>query len=723
MGLVDRPGPWRGSTLAEAPQAPLTAPPLGLAAPEGDENDGPQPPKPDVFEYFAQRATRQRELEQEVERLKLREASFTRKLQDCELLTSRLKSEMAGAAARHEAREAQLQLQRQQAEARLAKEIEHSATLEVQLRAPKDDGGQQQAATNPQGNSISGVREAAAAQEEVRQLKLKASELEMALETAKAEAEESASRAAVELEAERRLRAAEADTAAELREQLAGLQDAADAAAAARRDAEARCAALEAAAFAAQAQVPSARSSEGEAVLLRSLREQLKVAQAEAAEAAALRVQAAERRVLKERLEAAESRARRSEQLLEAEHAVHAELATAQSELERWSAVLSGVADCSTPEDVLRLVKRLQDRELAAAAGTGDMAEQLASVKADLDAATAALKEAQTEAQAEHARAEAATAASLRSGRHVELLAKEKDSLKAVLASYEEEYLAQSGTGALPSAQGRIAELESTIEGLHAHIASLEAELGSGSAAQAGSADALAQAEARAEVAEAKIKSLETEVENLGRQVACLEERVGRGEFNPATTRVLHLRANPEAELERTAREARVAELESENAALRENIQRIEATAAGGASGSGGGSLKIAQLEGEANLLRRRLAEGQKSADRLQQVFMRQIAAFREAISALFGYRVEMSSDPGARDHRGQFRLRPQYADEPGAELLFHMQRDGRMVLVPTPYSSQRLAREVDTFITRFKSIPAFTANLTMETFQRHTQG
>ena len=66
--------------------------------------------------------------------------------------------------------------------------------------------------------------------------------------------------------------------------------------------------------------------------------------------------------------------------------------------------------------------------------------------------------------------------------------------------------------------------------------------------------------------------------------------------------------------------------------------------------------------------------------------------------------------------------LRPQHADEAGAELVFRMRRDGSLVLVPTPYAAG-LQREVETFIDRFRSISAFTANLTMELFQRLTQG
>ena len=43
------------------------------------------------------------------------------------------------------------------------------------------------------------------------------------------------------------------------------------------------------------------------------------------------------------------------------------------------------------------------------------------------------------------------------------------------------------------------------------------------------------------------------------------------------------------------------------------------------------------------------------------------------------------------------------------------------MELVPNAYSV-RWAREVDTFIHKFHCIPAFTANLTIENFQKQTQ-
>ena len=96
-----------------------------------------------------------------------------------------------------------------------------------------------------------------------------------------------------------------------------------------------------------------------------------------------------------------------------------------------------------------------------------------------------------------------------------------------------------------------------------------------------------------------------------------------------------HPPPSPQAELARQARDSRVAEVEAENEALKQALQRLEAAAAavqgsGGdaASGQGGaspggaaaGSMRVAQLEGEANVLRRKAAELQKGMDRLQQV-------------------------------------------------------------------------------------------------------
>ena len=698
---------------------PATAPVASRPDPE-DEMDLAIA-KPDVFEYFAQRANRQKELQQEVERLKLRETTLNRQVLDTELHLNRLKAELGASNARHENREAQLELQRQQMEASLHREIERAAGLEIRLKqANAGQGGNQNPATNLAALPREGATEPSEGPS-ARELRLKITELELALENAAAEGEGAVRQLQAELQAERQRREAETAIAEALRQRVHDAEAQADAAAAARRTSEAHAAALEAQMMQTQALAAGRSTSEGDAVMIKSLREQLKTAEAAAAGAARLREQVTSAAGLREKLEAAESRARLAEQMLEGEAAAHAELTEVQAQLQRWNAILSGMADCSTPEDVLRMVRRLQDREVNAVAGAGTRAEELGAVRAEVEATQAALADAEGRVQAAESRADTAEGTAARLERRVKLLSQERDSLKSVLASYDEEYLTrQDDGGEISPAQRRIAELEATVEALHGHIRSLEGELGAGSVAAAGNVDALVEAAAKVVEADARARAAETEVENLSQQIALLEDRVARGEYDSETTKVLHFRNNPEAELHKAAQESRIAELESENEALKSNVHRLEAAAGG--SGENSSGLRVAQLEGEANLLKRRLAESQKASDRLQQVFTKQIATFRDAIKGLFGYSVEMSSDPTAKEYRAQFILRPQYVDEPGAELAFRMLRDGRIAFVKTDYSTRRLVREVETFVERYKSIPAFTANLTMENFQKQTQ-
>jgi hypothetical protein len=56
------------------------------------------------------------------------------------------------------------------------------------------------------------------------------------------------------------------------------------------------------------------------------------------------------------------------------------------------------------------------------------------------------------------------------------------------------------------------------------------------------------------------------------------------------------------------------------------------------------------------------------------------------------------------------------------AVLQFRLSKAKGIRLVPTPYS-EGLRQQVDTFLSKYKSVPAFTANLTMELFNQATQG
>ncbi|KDD76709.1 hypothetical protein H632_c131p0, partial [Helicosporidium sp. ATCC 50920] len=230
--------------------------------------------------------------------------------------------------------------------------------------------------------------------------------------------------------------------------------------------------------------------------------------------------------------------------------------------------------------------------------------------------------------------------------------------------------------------------------------------------------------------------------------------RVARGEFDPASTRVVHLRLNPEVQARREESEARVEELQAEVGALREALatggvrMRSRAGASdsssdpAGADGPSPGSasefdknrgqeapggeellalrLRQVTLESENGALRARALAAQKGADRLRSAFARHSALFRQVVYLVFGFRVDMAVEGGGGS-RAEVRLKPHLAADAADELRFRVEGAG-VELLPTPYSERELRLEQETFLKKFGSVPAFTANLTMELFQRQTR-
>jgi hypothetical protein len=99
---------------------------------------------------------------------------------------------------------------------------------------------------------------------------------------------------------------------------------------------------------------------------------------------------------------------------------------------------------------------------------------------ADLDAAAAERREAAADLLRASARADEAAAGLARAERKIALLVKERDGLKGILASYDDEYLtSQQGVVQVTPQQKRVAELEAMLELLQAHGKQMEEEAAS----------------------------------------------------------------------------------------------------------------------------------------------------------------------------------------------------------------------------------------------------
>lgn len=117
--------------------------------------------------------------------------------------------------------------------------------------------------------------------------------------------------------------------------------------------------------------------------------------------------------------------------------------------------------------------------------------------------------------------------------------------------------------------------------------------------------------------------------------------------------------------------------------------------------------------------------ELEKSRTRLQQVFAGHISKFREACYLLFGYRIDFAAEAASVSSSGASTiiLKPQRSDSKRAEFIFKMSKSQKEIaLMPNDFTNQHLRKEVQTFLERYQSAPAFTANYTLEMFQKDTQ-
>jgi hypothetical protein len=231
------------------------------------------------------------------------------------------------------------------------------------------------------------------------------------------------------------------------------------------------------------------------------------------------------------------------------------------------------------------------------------------------------------------------------------------------------------------------------------------------------------------------LKDQSQALEVLEVQILSLKDKLGSGFFNEETTKVIHLKRNPfhDAKMEQMNR--RIDVLSGENQALKARLE-VESTVAqgdgrlvqsGSATSSRDDILKIAHMQGEITALQKKLAEVSKSGERLKQVFSQQISTLRETIPKIFGYQLDMVSDPSSRDgSKATFSLYvcssiPGRKKDERKKLVFKLVHEGAqpaLRLVDTPFSRKH-QKDVDTFIGNFDSIPAFVANLVLEDFQK----
>ena len=504
-----------------------------------------------------------------------------------------------------------------------------------------------------------------------------------------------------------------------------------------------------------------------------------------------LEARAAAHTAAEERANAAEAKASRAEARASQAEAASASNASQLAERESWRAALVRVPGCSAPGDLADRVVRLE-RELAQAIGRdGEHAARCAATDAELGVTRSRAAVAEAELATARAKLADAASAAARAKSRAELLARERDGLNRVIASYETELAnnrgavggadASVGVGASVRSPGdvRAEEAHRSLQAAHARMGELESELAAATAVRAGERDAVAAAQKAAHELRVEVEELRRANEAGAREIAALEARVGRGEYDPTTTKILHFKDNPAAIANEAKAEKDLAVVRAECEALRETVARMVAEheqqqqmhmAMVGASLTPGsehlmpppmtpgmppplvpppthimatpaptvynralGTMQTpgpSVAEAEITVLKRRVAELEKREQRYMTVFKQKISTFREACYLIFGFKVDMGEDRGTG--LPTFTLRSMFASRDDEAMVFRVappkvgatgnETGGTVELLPAPYTStEEMRRMIDMYVTRWSSVPGFVANLTMELFNKQT--
>jgi len=210
-------------------------------------------------------------------------------------------------------------------------------------------------------------------------------------------------------------------------------------------------------------------------------------------------------------------------------------------------------------------------------------------------------------------------------------------------------------------------------------------------------------------------RELEQDQERLEAEVAANRD------FNPATTKILHLRHGPGGSMSSSLSEGSSMELQAlrtENAALREEGSRLRAAIVGQGGSVAATTGSSTSFSSSSNLEDRQAA---RHLDRFKKATKKYVQDFREGTYGLLGWKVEMRGDGSSM----KWHLTSRYLE--GHELVFQLQaqeagRPPEFDLLETEWAEQLQGDpQAMAYLKFYNSIPGFLAHLTTDIVTRQT--
>ncbi|KAF4356869.1 hypothetical protein F8388_018549 [Cannabis sativa] len=451
-------------------------------------------------------------------------------------------------------------------------------------------------------------------------------------------------------------------------------------------------------------------------MLVKHLQDELRNYEAEVREAKKLKSSHENIELLKVKLLEERARRERAESELSKLQEMQLSINKLEDELSSWKLLINDIPGVSSSEDICIKFSALQREVIDSTMKVGEANARLKQLEVALDSAQIDKQNAEAEAALAKEKAEFSKSELKQIEKMLSMVTDERESLKNVVNKLKESNSNEardqeaSGTGTF------VQELESTLAKKECYIKELEASLIEQKEFNNSKCEEVKLLNERLNNEAKRIKSLERENDRLRSEISLLESKLGHGDFSAANTKVLRMvnTLTVDNEAKQT-----IEALRTELQKTKEKLQAVEELK----SQSGdSGKLVDSYISGKIMQFKEQIATLEKREERYKTVFADRISVFRRACCELFGYKIVMDEQQRPNGIPvTQFALQSIYAQSDEEKLEFEYESGNTNILVNSYTSQPEISRQVEIFVKKMNSIPAFTANLTVESFNRRT--
>ncbi|KAJ1400411.1 Spindle assembly checkpoint component Mad1 [Sesbania bispinosa] len=450
--------------------------------------------------------------------------------------------------------------------------------------------------------------------------------------------------------------------------------------------------------------------STGSNVLVKHLQQELRHYESEVREARKLRSSHDNIELLKEKLLEEKSRRERAELELSKLQDIQLNMKKLEDQISSWRSMIKNIPGVSCFEDIPVKFAALQKEVIYSTQKEGEGTAHLKQMAVALDAAEFGKQNAETEAALAKEKAEVLKSEIKQMELMLAVVTEERNKLKNIAN------LKSGEAGDEPRSANPVQGLESSLMKTDDCIKELESTLHEQKAVNNRQHEEIKLLNEKLHNEARRVKSLERESDRLRSEISLLEAKLGHGDFSAANTKVLRMvnTLTVDNEAKQT-----IEALQTELQKTKDKLKAVEELK----SQSGeAGKLVDSCISEKILQLKEQIATLEKREERYKTVFADRISVFRRACCELFGYKIVMDEHQRSNGIPvTRFTLQSIYAQSDDEKLEFEYESGNTNILVNHYTSQPEVSRQVEIFIRKMNSIPAFTANITVESFNRRT--